>query len=148
MSCNRNCQGDSLIPEISAASILAKTARDAEMLALHERFPHYGFDRHKGYSTEQHITAIRIHGISEVHRRSFAPVRESLANFGVRLSRSFRALAPARASRFPSVVRVMEGADEYALAKSPIRGAWNCWDGKIMPLQPHGTAGTAKSERN
>ena len=55
---------------------------DAEMLALHKRFPHYGFDRHKGYSTEQHITAIRIHGISEVHRRSFAPVRESMANFG------------------------------------------------------------------
>lgn len=75
-------RGDSLIPEISAASILAKTARDAEMLALHKRFPHYGFDRHKGYSTEQHITAIRIHGVSEVHRRSFAPVRESLANFG------------------------------------------------------------------
>lgn len=75
-------RGDSLIPEISAASILAKTARDAEMLALHKRFPHYGFDRHKGYSTEQHITAIRIHGISEVHRRSFAPVRESLADFG------------------------------------------------------------------
>ena len=75
-------KGDSLIPEISAASILAKTARDAEMLALHKRFPHYGFDRHKGYSTEQHITAIRIHGISEVHRRSFAPVRESLADFG------------------------------------------------------------------
>jgi ribonuclease HII len=75
-------RGDSLIPEISAASILAKTARDAEMLALHKRFPHYGFNRHKGYSTEQHITAIRIHGISEVHRRSFAPIRESLANFG------------------------------------------------------------------
>ena len=75
-------RGDSLIREISAASILAKTARDAEMLTLHKRFPHYGFDRHKGYSTEQHITAIRIHGISEVHRRSFAPVRESLANFG------------------------------------------------------------------
>ena len=75
-------RGDSLIPEISAASILAKTARDAEMLALHKRFPHYGFDRHKGYSTEQHITAIRIHGISEVHRRSFAPVRESMAKFG------------------------------------------------------------------
>jgi ribonuclease HII len=79
---NTIVRGDSLIPEISAASILAKTARDAEMLALHKRFPHYGFDRHKGYSTEQHITAIRIHGISEVHRRSFAPVRESMAKFG------------------------------------------------------------------
>ena len=76
-------RGDSLIPEISAASILAKTARDAEMVALHKRFPHYGFDRHKGYSTEQHIAALRIHGISEVHRRSFAPVRESMAAFGI-----------------------------------------------------------------
>ena len=52
------------------------------MVALHKRFPHYGFDRHKGYSTEQHIAALRIHGISEVHRRSFAPVRESMAAFG------------------------------------------------------------------
>ncbi len=69
-------RGDSLIPEISAASIIAKTARDAEMVALHRRFPHYGFDRHKGYSTEQHIEALRIHGISIVHRRTFAPVRE------------------------------------------------------------------------
>lgn len=69
-------RGDSLVPEISAASILAKTARDAEMVALHRRFPHYGFDRHKGYSTEQHVAALRIHGVSIVHRRSFAPVRE------------------------------------------------------------------------
>ncbi|MEO8992343.1 MAG: ribonuclease HII [Nitrosospira sp.] len=69
-------RGDSLVPEISAASILAKTARDAEMLALHQRFPRYGFDKHKGYSTERHIAALRTHGISVVHRRSFAPVRE------------------------------------------------------------------------
>ena len=69
-------RGDSLVPEISAASILAKTARDAEMVVLHRRFPHYGFDRHKGYSTEQHLAALRIHGVSIVHRRSFAPVRE------------------------------------------------------------------------
>ena len=69
-------RGDSLIPEISAASILAKTARDAEMVALHQRFPRYGFDQHKGYSTERHIAALRTHGISVVHRRSFAPVRE------------------------------------------------------------------------
>lgn len=72
-------RGDSLVPEISAASILAKTARDAQMVALHQRFPHYGFDRHKGYSTEQHIAALRIHGVSAVHRRSFAPVRELMA---------------------------------------------------------------------
>jgi ribonuclease HII len=69
-------RGDSLVPEISAASILAKTARDAEMVVLHRRFPQYGFDRHKGYSTEQHLAALRIHGVSIVHRRSFAPVRE------------------------------------------------------------------------
>lgn len=73
-------RGDSLIPEISAASILAKTARDAVMVALHQRFPHYGFDRHKGYSTERHIAALRVHGVSVVHRRSFAPVRELMAN--------------------------------------------------------------------
>ena len=69
-------RGDSLIPEISAASIIAKTARDAEMVALHRRFPYYGFDRHKGYSTERHLEALRVHGVSVVHRRSFAPVRE------------------------------------------------------------------------
>ncbi|MEO6564371.1 MAG: ribonuclease HII [Nitrosospira sp.] len=73
-------RGDSLVPEISAASILAKTARDAVMVALHQRFPHYGFDRHKGYSTERHIAALRVHGVSAVHRRSFAPVRELMAN--------------------------------------------------------------------
>lgn len=69
-------RGDSLIPEISAASIIAKTARDAEMVVLHRRFPYYGFDRHKGYSTERHLEALRVHGVSVVHRRSFAPVRE------------------------------------------------------------------------
>jgi ribonuclease HII len=69
-------KGDSLIAEISAASILAKTARDAEMLALHQRFPVYGFDRHKGYPTRQHIAALESHGISIVHRRSFSPVKK------------------------------------------------------------------------
>lgn len=72
-------RGDSLIPEISAASILAKTARDATMVALHRRLPNYGFDQHKGYSTEQHIAALRIHGVSVAHRRSFGPVRELIA---------------------------------------------------------------------
>jgi ribonuclease HII len=69
-------RGDSLVPEISAASILAKTARDAEMLRLHQYFPHYGFDRHKGYPTAAHILALQQHGISSMHRRSFAPVRK------------------------------------------------------------------------
>lgn len=67
--------GDALIAEISAASILAKTSRDAFMVALHARFPQYGFDRHKGYGTAAHLAALRLHGASSVHRRSFAPVR-------------------------------------------------------------------------
>jgi len=66
-------RGDSLVAEISAASILAKTARDAEMLRLHEIYPAYGFDRHKGYPTRVHLEAIRLHGITDIHRRSFAP---------------------------------------------------------------------------
>lgn len=68
-------KGDSLIPEISAASILAKTARDAEMLAIHQRFPLYGFDQHKGYPTKKHIAALQAHGASSVHRQNFAPVK-------------------------------------------------------------------------
>lgn len=68
-------RGDSTVEAISAASILAKTARDAAMLALHARFPEYGFDRHKGYPTAAHLEALRRHGVSAVHRRSFAPVR-------------------------------------------------------------------------
>jgi len=66
-------KGDHLIAEISAASILAKTTRDAEMLRLHVRYPMYGFDRHKGYPTENHLAAIQRYGITSVHRRSFAP---------------------------------------------------------------------------
>ncbi len=69
-------RGDSLVPEISAASILAKTARDAEMLRLHQHFPHYGFDRHKGYPTAAHIMALQQYGASSIHRRSFAPVKK------------------------------------------------------------------------
>lgn len=67
-------QGDALVPCISAASILAKTARDAEMRALHTHFPHYGFDVHKGYPTAAHLAALRAHGPSTAHRKSFRPV--------------------------------------------------------------------------
>ena len=67
-------RGDSLIPEISAASILAKTARDKEMQRLHECFPLYGFDQHKGYPTKKHLAALQKHGACEMHRQSFAPV--------------------------------------------------------------------------
>lgn len=72
-------RGDSSVAEISAASILAKTARDSHMLEMHERFPQYGFDRHKGYPTSAHIVALREHGVSIIHRRSFAPVRAMLS---------------------------------------------------------------------
>ncbi|HLX80132.1 MAG TPA: ribonuclease HII [Burkholderiales bacterium] len=71
-------QGDRLHPVISAASILAKTARDAEMRLMHERFPQYCFDRHKGYPTPEHLALLERHGPSEIHRRSFAPVRRIL----------------------------------------------------------------------
>ncbi len=71
-------QGDSKVAAISAASILAKTARDALMLQLHEQYPHYGFAAHKGYPTPAHFEALRAHGASEVHRKSFKPVRDLL----------------------------------------------------------------------
>jgi ribonuclease HII len=71
-------KGDSKVAAISAASILAKTARDALMLELHETYPHYGFADHKGYPTAAHLAALREHGVSIVHRKSFRPVRELL----------------------------------------------------------------------
>lgn len=70
--------GDAKVRVIAAASILAKTERDAEMCRLHQRFPQYGFDEHKGYPTRAHLRALRRHGVCEVYRRSFAPVREIL----------------------------------------------------------------------
>lgn len=80
--------GDSRVPEIAAASILAKTARDAFMLELHRQYPHYGFDRHKGYPTAGHVAALRMHGVSAVHRKSFGPVRRLLAAGGAAQSDS------------------------------------------------------------
>lgn len=72
-------KGDGKIASIAAASILAKTVRDAGMLVLHERYPHYGFDRHMGYPTPAHFAALEAHGASPVHRRSFAPVARQLS---------------------------------------------------------------------
>lgn len=72
-------KGDAKIPAISAASILAKTARDAQMYALAARHPQYGFERHKGYGTPEHLAALRRHGALPEHRRGFAPVRKILA---------------------------------------------------------------------
>lgn len=71
-------KGDSLVAEISAASILAKTARDAAMRELHLVYPQYDFARHKGYPTAAHLQAIQRHGVTPQHRRSFGPVRRAL----------------------------------------------------------------------
>lgn len=70
--------GDALVPAISAASILAKVERDALMVALDAQFPQYGFAAHKGYPTAAHVAALARHGVSPVHRCSFAPVRRVL----------------------------------------------------------------------
>ena len=67
--------GDALDPAIMAASILAKTSRDARLRELDLEFPQYGFARHKGYPSPLHLQALRDHGPCPVHRRSFAPVR-------------------------------------------------------------------------
>ena len=72
-------KGDGKIASIAAASILAKTVRDAGMMVLHEQYPHYGFDRHMGYPTEAHRAALVEHGASPVHRRSFGPVARQLS---------------------------------------------------------------------
>jgi ribonuclease HII len=71
-------QGDDKVAAISAASILAKTARDAALQALHLVYPNYGFDQHKGYPTALHLERLQLHGVSPVHRRSYAPVRALL----------------------------------------------------------------------
>ena len=72
-------QGDGKIAAISAASILAKTARDAQMYALDAQYPQYGFARHKGYGTAAHLAALQQHGVLPQHRADFAPVRALLA---------------------------------------------------------------------
>ena len=72
-------RGDGKIAAIAAASILAKTVRDAGMRALHEHYPQYGFDRHMGYPTAAHFQALEEHGASPVHRRSFGPVAKQLS---------------------------------------------------------------------
>ncbi|MFC3914906.1 ribonuclease HII [Pseudaeromonas sharmana] len=71
-------KGDALVAEISAASILAKVTRDREMAELDARFPDYGFARHKGYPTAEHLARLQQFGVTEYHRRSFRPVREAL----------------------------------------------------------------------
>lgn len=71
-------KGDDKVIEISAASILAKTARDAVLVDMHAAYPHYGFDQHKGYPTALHLQRLQEHGVTPEHRRSYAPVRNIL----------------------------------------------------------------------
>ncbi len=71
-------KGDDKVQAISAASILAKTARDAAMQVLHAQYPHYAFDQHKGYPSALHLERLRLHGVSPVHRKSYVPVRALL----------------------------------------------------------------------
>lgn len=70
--------GDKIIKSISAASIVAKVTRDRMMLEMHEKYPHYGFDKHKGYGTKMHMDALQKHGPCEIHRQSFGPVKKAL----------------------------------------------------------------------
>ena len=71
-------KGDDKVLAISAASILAKTARDAVCRQMHEQYPHYAFDQHKGYPTALHLARLREHGVSPVHRKSYGPVKSLL----------------------------------------------------------------------
>jgi ribonuclease HII len=73
--------GDALVPAISAASILAKVYRDRWMQALHQKYPDYGFDRHKGYPTALHLERLQIFGPCPVHRTTFAPVKKAALRF-------------------------------------------------------------------
>ena len=78
--CEAVVKGDSLVAEISAASILAKTARDALLVELDRRYPQYGLAGHKGYPTAAHLAALKAHGACEIYRSSFGPVRDIIAN--------------------------------------------------------------------
>lgn len=78
MSCEAVVGGDAIHAEISAASILAKVTRDHEMVELDQKYPQYGFAKHKGYPTKAHFEAIAEHGVIDEHRRSFGPVRKVL----------------------------------------------------------------------
>ena len=69
--------GDRLVASISAASVLAKVYRDRLMLSMHDLYPEYGFDRHKGYPTAHHLDRLKVLGPCPIHRKSFAPVREA-----------------------------------------------------------------------
>ncbi|SEA23743.1 RNase HII [Desulfuromusa kysingii] len=73
-------KGDLKIIEIGAASIIAKVARDEKMIELHQSYPEYGFDQHKGYLTKQHLDALQKHGPCAIHRVTYAPIKRVLNN--------------------------------------------------------------------
>ncbi len=72
--------GDNLSFSIASASIVAKVTRDALMIEAHESFPEYSFDKHKGYGTKLHMDMINTHGICDIHRRSFEPIKSMVKN--------------------------------------------------------------------
>lgn len=78
LPCEAIVQGDSKVQAISAASILAKVARDAELYELDRQYPQYSFAKHKGYPTAEHLQALALHGVSPIHRLSYAPVKKLL----------------------------------------------------------------------
>ena len=82
IACTTLIDGDRLHRAISAASILAKTARDAELVKLDALYPQYGFAQHKGYATPQHLAALRLHGPCPIHRMSFAPCAQGELDLG------------------------------------------------------------------
>ncbi len=78
-SCDTVVKGDSLVPAIAAASVLAKVTRDNEMALMDELYPGYGFAKHKGYPTAEHLSALARLGVSPIHRKSFGPVARLLS---------------------------------------------------------------------
>ncbi|WP_223258366.1 ribonuclease HII [Thermogemmatispora tikiterensis] len=98
-------KGDARCLSIAAASVIAKVTRDHLMERLHEEFPVYGFDRHKGYGTEAHLAALRRYGVSPHHRRSFAPVRELVAGL-------FSALPESEAAETPLPTMPLESVEQ------------------------------------
>lgn len=78
IACEAIIKGDSKVAAISAASILAKTARDAELYELDAIYPQYGFAKHKGYPTKEHLSMLALHGVSPIHRLSYAPIKKVL----------------------------------------------------------------------
>ncbi|WP_336695146.1 ribonuclease HII [Delftia acidovorans] len=98
-------KGDSLVQAISAASILAKVTRDRWCERMHEQYPEYGFDGHKGYGTAAHLAALRLHGACEEHRRTFAPVAHVVS-----IARMAEPLAAAR------VAAAVQGAQALLLS--------------------------------